>query len=80
MLLVWRGMGCEGWRGPPRTSALVRGGDRVELWRASDLLKKRQKTVKSQAEQKNSSVSGLYLVKIRYNSLWINDLARRVHF
>ena len=77
VLLVWRGMGCEGWRGPPRTSALVRGGDRVELWR--DRLKKRQKTVESQAEQKNSSVSGLYLVKIRYNSLRINDWARRVH-
>ena len=77
VLIVWRGVGCERWRGSPRTSALVRGGDRVELWR--DRLKKRQKTVESQAEQKNSSVSGLYLVKIRYNSLRINDWARRVH-
>ena len=33
----------------------------------------------SQAEQKNSSISGLYVVKIRYNSLWTNDWARRVH-
>ena len=46
LLLVWRGLGCAGWTGSPRTSAFSCRGQRVELWR-SHWLKNDKKTVES---------------------------------
>ena len=32
LLVLWRGVGCGGWRGSPRTAALEWGAYKVELW------------------------------------------------
>ena len=59
---VWRGVGCGGWRGSPRTSLFVRG-HRVELQHVGPLAEKRQKTVESQAKKTTSGVPGFHPAK-----------------
>ena len=61
LLLVWRGVGCAGWRGSLRTSAFSYGGHRVKLWRASHWLKNDKKQLKV----KQSRQTRVYLGFIR---------------
>ena len=55
------------------------GGHRVQLWRASDWRENDKERLKVK-QSRQSGVPRLYLAKIRYNALWTNGRAWRVHF
>ena len=61
VVLVRRGVGCGGWRGSPRTSAIVWGAYMVELWGASDWLKNDKKQLKvNQSRQTRGYLRALF--------------------
>ena len=66
VLLVWRGVGCGGWRGvsPLRRHSYTGRGHRVELWRISDWPRNDKKQLKVKQSRQTRVFLGFFRPKI----------------